>query len=96
MVGGGDKRIQKQHDQNKLTARERLDLLFDKGTFQEYDKFVTHRCHDFGMENNKILGDGCVTGHGKVNGKLVFAYSFDFTALGGSVSETNAAKVCKV
>ena len=75
LVGGGEKRVEKQHASGKLTARERIELLFDEGSFVEYDKFVTHRCTDFGMEKEKIFGDGVVTGHGTVNGKTVFAFS---------------------
>ena len=69
-MGGGPDRITKQHKQHKLTARERIELLFDHGSFIEYDKFVTHRCHDFGMQKEKIFGDGIVTGHGQINGKV--------------------------
>jgi len=75
LLGGGEKRIKKQHDGKKLTARERIELLFDKNSFQEYDKYVVHSCHDFGMEKEKIYGDGVVTGHGLVNGRTVFAFS---------------------
>lgn len=75
LLGGGIKRIEKHHASNKLTARERINLFFDQGTFQEYDKYVTHRCYDFGMEKEKIHGDGVITGHGLVNGKLVYAFS---------------------
>lgn len=75
MLGGGQKRIDKQHANHKLTARERLELLFDTGTFVEYDKYVTHRCHDFGMEKEKYHGDGVVTGHGLINGRMTFAFS---------------------
>ena len=82
--------------QNKLTARERIELLFDEGTFVEYDQLVTHRCHDFGMEKQKIHGDGVVTGQGLINGKVVFAFSQDFTVFGGSLSETFAEKICKI
>jgi acetyl-CoA carboxylase carboxyltransferase component len=74
-MGGGQKRIDKQHASHKLTARERLELLFDHGSFVEYDKYVTHRCHDFGMEKEKYYGDGVVTGHGLVNGRLTYAFS---------------------
>jgi propionyl-CoA carboxylase beta chain len=79
-----------------LTARERINLLFDEGTFVEYDKFVTHQCVDFGMEKQKTYGDGVVTGHGKVNGKTVYAFSQDFGVFGGSLSKTFAEKICKV
>ena len=96
MLGGGQARIDKQHKQNKLTARERIELLFDPGTFVEYDQLVTHRCTDFGMEKTKMYGDGVVTGQGKVNGRITFAFSQDFTVFGGSLSETFAAKICKI
>ncbi len=95
-MGGGEKRIEKQHASGKLTARERLDKFFDKDTFEEVGKFVTHRCTDFGMEKNKLLGDGVVTGFGKVNGRLVYAFAQDFTAIGGSLSLTHAEKICKI
>jgi acetyl-CoA carboxylase carboxyltransferase component len=93
---GGAAAIQKQHDGGKLTARERLDLLFDAGTFRELDMFVQHRCDNFGMEKIEIPSDGVVTGHGLVNGRPVFAFSQDFTARGGSLGEMHAAKICKV
>jgi len=96
LLGGGAKRIEKQHAQNKLTARERIELLFDTGSFVEYDKLVTHRCHEFGMEKEKIYGDGVVTGHGTVNGRITYAFSQDFTVFGGSLSETFAEKICKI
>lgn len=96
LLGGGPKRIEKQHTSHKLTARERIELLFDQGTFVEYDKFVTHRCHDFGMEKEKYYGDGVVTGHGLVNGRITYAFSQDFTVFGGSLSETFAEKICKI
>lgn len=95
-LGGGEKRIAKQHEKHKLTARERLELLLDEGSFEEWDMFVEHRCHDFGMENNIVPGDGVVTGFGKISGRPVFVYSQDFTVLGGSLSETHAAKICKI
>jgi len=94
--GGGADRRQKQHDQGKLTARERLDRLFDRGTFEEVDKLVTHRCQDFGMQDQVVPGDGVVAGHGRVHGRVVYAFAQDFTVFGGSLSETNAAKICKV
>jgi propionyl-CoA carboxylase beta chain len=94
--GGGDERIEKQHESGKLTARERLDLLTDPGTFYELDKFVTHRSTDFGMEKQKFLGDGVVTGHGQIHGRKVFAYAQDFTVLGGSLGAAVAQKICKV
>lgn len=94
--GGGENRIKVQHEKGKLTARERLEIMLDPDSFEEYDMFVEHRCTNFGMEKNKIPGDGVVTGHGTINGRLVFVYSQDFTVLGGSLSENNAKKICKV
>ena len=96
VLGGGQKRIDAQHDKGKLTARERIDLLLDSGTFQEFDRFVVHRCNDFGMEKNKIPGDGVVTGYGLVDGRPVFIFSQDFTVFGGSLSGPFGEKVCKV
>ncbi|MCC7241644.1 MAG: methylmalonyl-CoA carboxyltransferase [Acidobacteria bacterium] len=95
-VGGGEQRLARQHEAGKLTARERMELLFDPGTFEEVDKLVTHRCRDFGMDQHVIPGDGVVTGHGRVDGRVVYAFAQDFTVFGGSLSETNAAKICKV
>ncbi|MEQ1658851.1 MAG: acyl-CoA carboxylase subunit beta, partial [Hylemonella sp.] len=95
-LGGGEKRIAAQHAKGKLTARERLEVLLDEGTFEEWDMFVEHRCVDFGMQDNKIPGDGVVTGYGMINGRLVFVYSQDFTVFGGSLSETHAEKICKI
>ena len=95
-LGGGQARIDKQHERGKLTARERIELLLDEGSFEEWDTFVEHRCTDFGMEDKKVLGDGVVTGYGTVNGRMVFVYSQDFTVFGGSLSETHAEKICKV
>ena len=95
-LGGGTERRQRQHDAGKLTARERIDLFFDLGTFTETDKLVTHRCRDFGMESQQIPGDGVVAGHGEVDGRLVYAFAQDFTVFGGSLSETNAAKIVKI
>jgi propionyl-CoA carboxylase beta chain len=95
-LGGGEERQQKHHAQGKLTARERMTRLFDPGTFEEVDKLVTHRCHDFGMEQQIIPGDGVVSGHGRIHGRVVYAFAQDFTVFGGSLSETNAAKICKV
>jgi LAO/AO transport system ATPase len=92
----GQKRIDAQHAKGKLTARERIELLLDDGTFEEWDMFVEHRCTDFGMEDNKIPGDGVVTGYGMINGRLVFVFSQDFTVFGGALSETHAEKICKV
>jgi propionyl-CoA carboxylase beta chain len=95
-LGGGQERIDKQHARGKLTARERVELLLDEGSFEEWDTFVEHRCTDFGMQDNKVLGDGVVTGYGTINGRMVFVYSQDFTVFGGSLSETHAEKICKV
>lgn len=95
-LGGGQKKIETQHAKGKLTARERIEVLLDEGSFEEYGMFVEHRCRHFGMEDNIIPGDGVVTGHGTINGRLVFVYSQDFTVLGGSLSETNAKKICQI
>src|SRR5882672_2588775 len=95
-LGGGQKRIDAQHAKGKLTARERLELLLDEGTFEEWDMFVEHRCADFGMADNKVPGDGVVTGYGMINGRLVFVFSQDFTVFGGALSEAHAEKICKV
>jgi propionyl-CoA carboxylase beta chain len=95
-AGGGEARQRRQHDAGKLTARERMDLFFDPGTFLEIDKLVTHRCRDFGMEQQLVPGDGVVAGHGEVDGRLVYAFAQDFTVFGGSLSETNAAKIVKI
>jgi propionyl-CoA carboxylase beta chain len=95
-LGGGQKRIDAQHAKGKLSARERLELLLDEGTFEEWDMFVEHRCTDFGMAANKIPGDGVVTGYGMINGRLVFVFSQDFTVFGGALSEAHAEKICKV
>ena len=95
-LGGGVVRIDKQHEVGRMTARERIDMLLDKGTFVELDKFVTHRCTNFGMEKNKIPGDGVVSGYGKIEGRQVFVYAYDFTVYGGTLSSTNAAKIVKV
>ena len=95
-IGGGEERIAKQHEKGRLTARERLEVLLDPDSFEEYDMFMEHRCEHFGMEKNRVAGDGCVTGQGTINGRLVFVYSQDFTVLGGSLSETNAKKICKI
>lgn len=94
--GGGEARIQAQHAKGKLTARERIEVLFDAGSFEEWDIFVEHRCTDFGMQDKTIPGDGVVTGYGTINGRLVFIYSQDFTVFGGSLSEAHAEKICKV
>jgi propionyl-CoA carboxylase beta chain len=95
-LGGGQKRIDAQHGRGKLTARERVHLLLDEGSFEEFDMFVTHRCTDFGMEAQKPAGDGVVTGWGTINGRLVYVFAQDFTVLGGSVSATHAKKICKI
>lgn len=96
LEGGGKKRQEAQHAKGKLTARERLDILIDPGTFQEIGKFVMHRCKDFGLEKEYYLGDGVVTGYGKVNGRLVYVFSQDFTVFGGALSETHAEKIVKI
>ena len=95
-LGGGEKRIAKQHHQKKLTARERVDYLLDEGSFEEIGILVTHRTTDFGMENQKFYGDGVVTGYGTINSRLVYVFAQDFTVFGGSLSETHAEKICKV
>ena len=95
-LGGGQSRIERQHASGKLTAHERIDLLFDPGTFEEVDKLVTHRCLDFGLDEQIVPGDGVVAGHGLVDGRQVFAFAQDFTVVGGSLSETNAAKIVKI
>ncbi|MBT8071102.1 MAG: acyl-CoA carboxylase subunit beta [Gammaproteobacteria bacterium] len=94
--GGGQHRIDKQHSRGKLTARERIELLLDEDSFEEWDTFVEHRCTDFGMADNKIPGDGVVTGYGTINGRVVFIFSQDFTVFGGSLSEAHAEKICKI
>ncbi len=95
-AGGGPDRVARQHAEGKLSARERVDLLLDEGTFEEMDKLVRHRCHDFGMQDQVIDGDGFVTGYGYIHGRLVYVFAQDFTVFGGSLSETNAKKICKV
>jgi len=95
-LGGGEARIATQHSKGKLTARERLDVLLDEGSFEEYDMYVTHRATDFGMAESKVPGDGVVTGWGTINGRLAYVFSQDFTVLGGSLSETHAQKICKI
>ncbi len=95
-LGGGQKRIDNQHSKGKLTARERIHLLLDENSFEEWDMFVEHRCYDFGMEETRVPGDGVVTGYGTIAGRPTFVYSQDFTVLGGSLSETHAAKICKI
>src|SRR5271155_2355493 len=96
LEGGGAKRRERQHQEGKMSARERIDFLLDEGTFEETDKFVTHRCNDFGMAEQKFYGDGFITGYGRVEGRLVFVFAQDFTVFGGSLSETNAAKIVKI
>lgn len=95
-LGGGEKRIESQHTKGKYTARERIDMLLDEGSFEEFDMFVEHRSYNFGMEKNKFLGDGVVTGYGTIEGRLVYVYAQDFTVSGGSLSEMHAQKICKV
>ena len=95
-LGGGAERVQAQHDKGKMTARERLEVLLDPGSFVELDRFVTHRATDFGLADERYLGDGVVTGHGRIDGRLVYVFSQDFTVFGGSLSETHAEKICKV
>ena len=95
-LGGGEERLRRQHEAGKLTARERIDQLFDAGTFEELDKLVTHRCLDFGMADQIVPGDGVIAGHGLIDGRQVFAFAQDFTVFGGSLSETNAAKIVKI
>ena len=95
-LGGGEKRMEKQRAAGKMTARERIEFLLDEGTFEEFDKFVVHRSNDFGLANQKILGDGVITGHGLIDGREVFVFAQDFTVFGGSLSETFALKICKI
>ena len=95
-LGGGQKRIEAQHAKGKLTARERIEVLLDEGSFEEFDMYVTHRATDFGMSDQKVAGDGVVTGWGTINGRQVYVFSQDFTVLGGSLSETHAQKICKI
>ena len=95
-ASGGPQRIERQHREGKLSARERVELLLDEGSFEELDKQVTHSCTDFGMQSQKVLGDGVVSGYGRIEGRLAYVFAQDFTVFGGSLSETNAAKVCKV
>ena len=94
--GGGEKRIESQHNKGKLTARERIELLLDESSFEEFDMFVTHRCNDFGLQKESYLGDGVVTGYGTIDGRLIYVYSMDFTVFGGSLSETFSKKICKL
>ena len=95
-MGGGQRRIDAQHAKGKLTARERIDLLLDEDSFEEFDMFKAHRCVDFGMAEQQYAGDGVVTGWGTINGRMVYVYSQDFTVFGGSLSETHAEKICKI
>ncbi len=95
-LGGGEARLATQHKKGKLTARERVELLLDEGSFTELDKFVVHRSHDFGLETQQYYGDGVITGWGRIEGRLVYVFSQDFTVFGGSLSEAFAEKICKV
>jgi len=95
-IGGGQARIGRQHTAGKLTARERLELLLDPGSFVEIDALVTHRCQDFGIQDQRVPGDGVVCGYGTVDNRLVYVFAQDFTVFGGSMSETNARKICKI
>src|SRR5215510_11497207 len=95
-LGGGEQRLERQKSEGKLTARERIALLLDKDSFEELDKFVTHRCLDFGMQDQQYPGDGVVSGYGRIDGRLVYVFAQDFTIFGGSLSETNAQKICKI
>ena len=95
-IGGGEERVAKQHAAGKLTARERIETLLDPGSFEELDALVVHRARDFGMDAQRIPGDGVVTGHGRIDGRPVFVFAQDFTVFGGSLSETFAEKICKV
>ena len=94
--GGGDKRIEAQHKKGKLTARERIHFLLDEGTFEEIGMLVTHRSSNFGLDKQKILGDGVVTGYGSINGRLIYVFAQDFTVMGGSLAEAHAQKICRV
>src|SRR5436853_2668676 len=94
--GGGPERRERQHKEGKLAARERIELLLDENSFEELDKLVTHRCRDFGMEEQIIPGDGFVTGYGRIDGRIVYVFAQDFTVFVGSLSETNAQKICKI
>src|SRR5271156_1582873 len=95
-AGGGSERRERQHKDGKLSARERIELLLDEGSFEELDKLVAHRCRDFGMDEQIVPGDGVVSGYGRIAGRLTYVFAQDFTVFGGSLSETNAQKVCKV
>src|SRR5574337_1667517 len=94
--GGGAQRRERQHKEGKMSARERIEFLLDEGSFEETDKLVTHRCQDFGMAGQKYYGDGFITGYGRIEGRLVFVFAQDFTVFGGSLSESNAAKIVKI
>ena len=94
IAGGGKTRQDSQHKKGKLTSRERIEVLLDEGTFEEWDMFVEHRCSEFDMDKQKIPGDGVVTGYGTINGRLTFVFSQDFTVFGGSLSESHAEKIC--
>ncbi|MFA5563845.1 MAG: carboxyl transferase domain-containing protein, partial [Candidatus Caldatribacteriota bacterium] len=96
LAGGGKKRIQAQHDKGKLTARERIDLLLDRDSFNELDLLVEHRCTNFGMEGKEVPGEGVVTGYGTIDGRLVYVFSQDFTVIGGSLGEMHSKKICKI
>ncbi len=95
-LGGGQRRIDAQHAKGKLTARERIEILLDEGSFEEFDMFVVHRCGEFGMSDQRPAGDGVVTGWGTINGRMMYVFSQDFTVFGGSLSETHAQKICKI
>src|SRR3954452_7641311 len=95
-AGGGPERRERQHKEGKMSARERIEFLLDEGTFEETDKLVTHRCNDFGMAEQKVYGDGFVTGYGRIDGRLVYVFAQDFTVFGGSLSEANAGKIIKI
>src|SRR5207245_3302819 len=95
-AGGGPERREREHKSGKLTARERIELLLDENTFEELDKFIRHRSTDFGMDEQRPAGDGFITGFGRIDGRLVYVFAQDFTVFGGSLSETNALKICKI
>src|ERR1700742_5298914 len=95
-AGGGEERRAREHKEGKMSARERIEFLLDEGTFEETDKLVTHRCNDFGMAEQKDYGDGFITGYGRIEGRLVYVFAQDFTVFGGSLSESNAAKIVKI
>src|SRR5258708_32210268 len=95
-AGGGEERRVRQHHEGKMSARERIDFLLDEGPFEEFDKMATHNCADFGMAEQKIFGDGFVSGYGRIDGRLVFVFAQDFTVFGGSLSEVNAAKIVEI